>query len=569
MTTKFEDVAHQSFDYVIAGGGTAGLTLATPQEYADGIEMQWPRGKGLGGSSSINFFGFGKPPAEDINDFERLGNPGWNWEHLNSAMHKLEGFVRPSEEMLARTQSRVGLWQLGTEGPLKITFPPVINAVDGITLFNLGIPPAPNPASSSCKGAYLGPNTHDPRTYTRSYATTAFYLPNKDRPNLHVLTFAHVVRVVTEPTASGDLVATGVEFLHDGKTYVANANKEVILSAGALKSPQILELSGIGDPKVLDKINVPVKVNLPGVGSNVQDHALIPVGYELKDNAAFETFDLLSDPAVAEEHLQLHNTLQGLHTQGVVGYAFCSLDMVTDKAEKMYIATKETITKRLPSCSPGLQDQYKVELDRLRFGRPVVEILTFPGNISKPNPPTPGKKHISLHAGNHHCLSRGTIHCTTNDPLQDPEFDPHYFEEDIGTLIRNCGPYIMSEKRKKPDLQILVEAVHFIRKAVATSPLKEIVAREVNPGPLAEPGNEEQMRTWIRRNFYSPWHTSSSCSMLPREKGGVVDPSLKVYGTTNLRVVDLSIIPIHIAAHTQAIVYGIAARAADIITEAA
>ncbi|TCD71197.1 hypothetical protein EIP91_012147 [Steccherinum ochraceum] len=597
MTAKIESVANKPFDYVIAGGGTAGLTLAVklsedphtsvlvleaggeniddpiimrpgyygvhfgqdlyawphktiPQKYADGLEMAWARGKGLGGSSSINFFNYDKPPAEDVNDFERLGNPGWNWEHFNSALRSFEGFVRPSNEMLESTQIRPGLWQLGTDGPVKTAFPPVINVIEGIiheTMFNLGIPAAPNPLGGDCKGFYLAPLTHDARTCTRSYATTAFYLPNKHRSNLHVLTFAHVVRVITEPTASGDLIATGVEFLYNGQPYVANANKEVIVSAGTLKSPQILELSGIGDPQVLNKISVPVKVALPGVGANVQDHLLISMGFELKDNPALETFDMLSDPAVAEEHLKLHKSLRGLHTQGVIGYAFCSLEMITDKAEEMYQEARRKIMKKLPSCSPGLQDQYKLELDRLRHGRPGIELLTFTGNISRPNPPTPGKKHISLHAGNYHCISRGTIHCTTADPLQDPEFDPHYFEEDV-------------------DLQILIEGAHYVRKVAATSPLKDIIARELNPGPSVELHNNEQMRSWIKKYCYSPWHTSSSCSMLPREKNGVVDSNLKVYGTTNVRVVDLSIIPVHVSAHTQSVVYGIAARAAEIIT---
>lgn len=138
----------------------------------------------------------------------------------------------------------------------------------------------------------------------------AFYLPNKDRPNFVVLLYAHVARVVLDPSADGSqYTATGVEFLHEGKQHTVHAKKEVIISAGrvppdrtichsliidldrTMKSPQILELSGVGNPEILNRINVPTKINLPGVGENVQDHVL--AGASFGDNYIAYAFRLL------------------------------------------------------------------------------------------------------------------------------------------------------------------------------------------------------------------------------------------------------------------------------------
>lgn len=210
---------------------------------------------------------------------------------------------------------------------------------------------------------FLAPNTYDPASHTRSYATTvsevtsrfynslhygvqAFYTPNKGRENLAVLVDAAVDYVRTERTKSGKLSAVGVEFEHGGKKCTVNARKEVILSAGSafivykrdecrqlmivltscrsLKSPQILELSGIGSKEVLEKAGVPLKLELPGVGENSQEHTFIGVSFgeqqchlfysvpdatnhviELRDDVDFDTVDLLRDPVFAAQHLEL------------------------------------------------------------------------------------------------------------------------------------------------------------------------------------------------------------------------------------------------------------------------
>jgi len=143
-----------------------------------------------------------------------------------------------------------------------------------------------------------------------------------------------------------------------------------------------------------------------------------------------------------------------------------------------------------------------------------------------------------------HPFSRGTIHVASADPGLPPACDPHYLENDF-------------------DIQLLVEGLKFIRRLKEVEPFKSMIVTEVDPGNNVQ--TEEDFRTYIIRELGTVFHTAGACSMLPREKGGVVDPTLKVYGTANVRVVDLSIVPLHFASHPQASVYGIAEQAADII----
>ncbi|EMD40394.1 hypothetical protein CERSUDRAFT_91114 [Gelatoporia subvermispora B] len=591
MLASVAEVADKSFDYVICGGGTAGLTVAARLSEDPNVSVlvleagvanlndpellrpcsygvhfgqpgyvwshnthncgdrayPWHRGKGLGGSSSINFMGWGKPSAREMDDIERLGNPGWNWVNYHHYLSRAEGFVPPTKKIQEQFGFDVGDWQLGTNGPVKVSFPTTMGkeymAIHQ-TFINAGIPLAKHPLDGDTYGAMFGPNNYDPSTNTRSYATTAYFIPNKNRPNLTVLVEATVKRIITHLVDNGQYTATGVEFLHSGKTYIASANKEVIVSAGALKSPQILELSGFGKREVLEKIRIPARVDLPGVGENVQEHILVLMNFELRDGIDFNTTDELEDPLVAARHQDLHASGLGWHTTGIVNYAFLPLKAVSAKADVIIASFKDKLLKNADNYPPGLFEQYKIQLDRLETEVPGLEIIGNVGTAGGINPPEPGKRYVTCNAAFNTTFSRGTIHAVSDSAEQDPEFDPHYFEEEI-------------------DMEILTEFVNYVRNLAHVSPFKEIVARERNPGPDVR--TDEELRESILDNLKTVWHTAGSCSMLPRDKGGVVDSHLKVYGTNNLRVVDLSILPLHVSAHTQATVYAIAEQAADII----
>ncbi|KAI0072989.1 alcohol oxidase [Panus rudis PR-1116 ss-1] len=539
MSAAIENVAGRAFDYIVVGGGTAGLTVAaglskdpknsvlvleageanlndpnllrpasygshfgnksyawdhttTKQKHLNNAQRPWFRGKGLGGSSGINFLCWTKPPAEEIDDIEKLGNPGWNWKAIQGALDKVEGFVPPSEEFQKRNLLNFDNWNVGRDGPLTLGYPGKIDKAEiqiQQTFLNAGIPVAPNPVSGNPKGAFFTPNTYNPQTHTRSYATTAFYLPNQDRQNLSVLVTAHVNKVLTEKKDDGKVIVTGVEFQYGGKVHTVNVNKEVILSAGALKTPQVLELSGFGRKDVLQKIGVPLVKELPGVGSNVQEHIFTGVSWELKDDVEFDTLDLLRDPTVAAQHLELHNAGSGIFTIGIVGFAFTSLDQISPKASELIKKAKEQITKKMETVSPALRDQWKIQLERLDRGAPGNEFVSFPGLNSFPNPPEPGKRYATILCCTNHFFSRGTIHSVSSDPNEEPEFDPHYFEEDI-------------------DLDTFVEQIKFARNLANISPLKDMIVKEVNPGP--EIKSDAEIGEWAKSHFSTTWRKLQS-----------------------------------------------------------
>ncbi|KAI0776222.1 alcohol oxidase [Trametes elegans] len=593
MAATINDVKDNSFDYIIIGGGTAGLPIAarlsedpknsvlvleageanlddmailrpasyashfgnpaydwghqtTKQKLTGDTAHGWNRGKGLGGSSAINFLCWTKPAAEEIDDFERLGNPGWNWKNYEKYIQRAEGFVPPPTEVQESLGMRLDTWEMGKDGPLTIAFPGTIDKAERQvrqTLLNAGLPVAPRSMNGQTAGVYHAPCTYDPVSHTRSYATTAYYLPNKDRPNLKVLVSAYVNRIVPASNKDSEFTAEAVEFVHQGQVYNVHANKEVILSAGTLKSPQILELSGIGNPSILRKLGVPVKVDLPGVGKNVQEHTLAAISFELRDDVPFATLDILSDPEVFKEHLELHKTGSGAFTTGITGFAFATLPQISPRAEEIIKATEEKILKNANNYPPGLLEQYKISLDRLRNGAGC-EFIIFHGLNSRPLPAEKGKRYISFYVAMNHTFSRGTIHTVSKDAAVDPEYDPHYFEEEV-------------------DLQVWIEMIKFAKNLANISPLKDMIAKELNPGPKIN--TDEEIAAWLKQTMLTTWHTAGACSMLPKANGGVVDPSLKVYGTNNVRVADLSVVPLHFGAHPQAVVYGIAEQAADII----
>ncbi|ESK92577.1 gmc oxidoreductase [Moniliophthora roreri MCA 2997] len=416
------------------------------------------------------------------------------------------------------------------------------------TFLKMGVPRSLAPCHGDPTGLYVALNTVDPETHTRTYAASAYFEPIATRSNLLVLTTAYVHRIMTENDGSGEIRATGVEFSYGGEpaVHVARTNREVIVSAGALKSPQILELSGIGRPDVLSKIGVPVKVALDGVGENVQEHQYIGVTYEVKAGASTETYDLLRDEKEAAKQLELYAKAEGIYMSGITNFVFMSLHDYTSKADAMYEAEKARVIEgiRNNKYPPGLAEQYEIQLERLRNKRTGPEMAVVPGFLSAPKPPEPGKQYLTIVAAVNHNFSRGTIHTASSDPLADPEMDPHYFEHDI-------------------DRQTFVALIQYIRRVTQTAPLSDFLGVELNPGPECD--TDEKLAAWIPQGSGSTYHTAGSLSMLPREKNGVVDTSLKVYGTKNIRVVDLSIVPLHFAAHSQATVYAIAEQAADII----
>ncbi|KAF8263859.1 GMC oxidoreductase [Lactarius quietus] len=496
--------------------------MTVPQKYSNDNAFYWPRGKGLGGSSSINFYVFTHPPASDINAIEMLGNPGWNWETYLRYSKKSERFTPPEAEA---EHLHYDPAHHGTDGPIATCYPPLRTGWDNLyqdALGNLGLPPAKDAGNA----AWMATCSVNPKTNRRSYAVE--YLEQAGaRKNLHVVVLSPVTRVLfkDEKSPTGNVVAEG--------KYTARAKRE------------ILEFSGVGNPEILANIGVKVKIDLPSVGENVQEHIFCALSWELKDPEKYNTLDSIADEAVLEEQLRLYAEQKGLFLLSILGMGTGSLARLSPDGASLTAAHEARIRATLAeNLRPGIAEQYQQQLDKLRANAASLELASMPTFVSRPNPPEPGKKYFTVASVFNHPWSRGTIHATSPDPLAPPALDPHYYENEF-------------------DLQNMVELVKVARRLGKTSPLADIIAREHNPG--LEVQTDEELVAWVKQFTGSIAHTSGTCSMLPRDKGGVVDPCLKVYGTGNLRVVDLSVLPLHIGAATQVFVYALAEQASDII----
>ncbi|KAG6909077.1 hypothetical protein DXG01_002058 [Tephrocybe rancida] len=522
ITQDIADASGKTYDFVIIGGGTAGLTLAarlsedlsltvavleagnnTIDDALTAIPARY------GGTSSTNFLAWSLPPAVDIDAFERLGNPGWNWDEFFRYSKKIEKFQATVEQPSSSEDRGI------TSGAVCITLPPHAHPLDAIlqaTFVNRGVKALDDPYKGDVNGTWVASSTIDPKTWTRSSAATAYLVPAQDRPNLTVFTQAFVSRIIfADGHCIEGLTATGVEFVRCGSKHILNARREVILSAGTIINPQILELSGIGRRDVLSRISVEVKLELPGVGENLQEHNVAIVTYELDPAANHQAFDLLQHPEDVNGSAQIKTSIAGGLRTRLSSYTYIPLvEVKTPDADDLLAKIEKEIGeyKNTSGIVPGLQEQLDIQLDILR------------SNAS-------------------------------------PDFEFAAIRTQGATTLRTALTLTHDISKKTPhppDLELLVQGVKYIRSVAETEPLKSaLVGGDLKPGPQGM--SNEAIREYVKNTHITAGHALGTCSMLPRDRQGVVDPHLKVYGTKNLRVVDLSIIPLQIAAHTQAAAY--------------
>ncbi|KAK2467415.1 hypothetical protein APHAL10511_000650 [Amanita phalloides] len=580
-----------AFDYVIVGGGTAGLVVAarlsenpnfsvciieagkdqstnvdtmipgfamknlgnpeidwsfstSPQPQLNGRQIMINRGKGLGGSSILNIMGISRGNAKEYDALESLGSPGWNWQSLLKYFKKSETFTASSEEL-----SNVCITPdpnvHGTEGPLQVTVPRWVSETASPFRSTLessfGVQCNPDGVSGENAGIQGAYQSIHPTEVIRSSSASAYYQPNKGRSNLHVITGAHVTRVLFDnETREDNLVAIGAQYIKDGDTYTVSAKKEVIICGGTIQTPQILELSGIGNKEILEANGVTCLHDLPGVGQNLQDHFWVPYTREMDEKIdSFEV--LLADPARAGQEWMLYQESKLGMLSSFVTASFAYVPVST-------FADEEGYAKSVESLTPGGRAEFKTiqkQKEWIKSNVPHLEFAPFPGCLPAPGTaPKPGKHYYSFFVCLLHPFSRGSVHIGSSNPSASPVIDHRALDNEI-------------------DMDMMVDAVKFVRRVGETGPMRAIGRREMLPG--AEVQTDEQIKEWIRNSVQTMYHPIGTASMLPREDGGVVDSTLKVYGTANLRVVDASIVPIHISAHTQATVYAIAEKAADII----
>lgn len=510
--------------------------VSVPQEHVKNRTIIQSRGKVLGGSSAINLMSHDRAAAVEYDDWEALGNEGWNWETLLDAMIRAENFTGINSE-------HYGSRGVGDSGPVKSVINRHIPSHQEYwlpTMNNLGVWTNLESLGGDVNGVMYQPSSIDPDKWVRSYSANA-YLPIAG-PNLEVWTETRVAKIDFSEGPNG-YRATGVK-LSNG-TIVA-ARREVILSAGSIHTPGLLELSGIGKADVLANAGIKQIINLPGVGENLQDHVRVQSSYQLRDDIT--SFDILRfNQTYAAEQLALYHAGEpGLYDYTGSAYSFTNWEQTAgaNVSSRLVELGEQAVAK---DGSPASRTKLKWLTDP---DVPQLEVIFSDGYTGvKGYPPVGselyGESFFTLICGLMHPLSRGSVHIASDDIDDAPRINPNYLAHEH-------------------DVEALVQSIKFARKIAQTEPLRDLWVAEYEPG-LDAVQTDEEWREFVYNTALTIFHPVGTAAMLPKEDDGVVDSQLRVYGTENLRVVDASIMPVLISAHIATAVYGIGEIAADLI----
>ncbi|KAK2060373.1 GMC oxidoreductase [Colletotrichum caudatum] len=576
-----------SYDYIVVGAGASGLTVANRLSEdpdvtvlvieageldagedivkipglaggAIGTKYDWnttyvandalggrvvpiPQGKVVGGSTKLNRMVFDRGSKSDYDRWESLGASGWNWDTLLPYFKKNEKFTPPTPEITSEWGVEIDAAAHGKDGLMQVTYSPFFwpttkFMIDAVR--ELGIAVAKDQANGSPIGGYFCPHNQDPKTATRSSAREAYYDNFTGRQNLHLLTGRQVTKVVTAGLR-GCVKATGVEFAvsKDAQTQTIGATREVILAAGTLHTPQILQVSGIGDPALHATINVSTVVDLPAVGQNLHDHVLLTVVNTI--NTTLPVSSLLQSNATfaAEARAQYDSHQNGplsSPTGDFIAFLPLSTYSKTGQAIGSQAAAQDGTVFLPPGAPPevvdGYRAQHKVLNERLLANdSALLEVIWADG---------------AFVLGLQHPYSRGSLRAASSSTFDAPVADSAFLKNPL-------------------DVSLLVEGVKFTRILTGTESLKGLQPFEIVPGANAT--SDDAIADFVRQQSSTLYHPVGTCKLGPREEGGVVDTSLNVYGIKGLRVVDASIMPLLPASHTMTTVYSVAERAADII----
>ena len=537
------------------------LTFCASKEHLCGKKVGHSRGRVLGGSSAINVLALIYPSKSSIDAWSRLGNQGWDFDSLAPYYRKFHTFNRPSKqtaEALATDYIDEGV--SGTSGPIQSSFPEFHGPLGKAwpeTFKNLHFAMTTDPLSGQSTGGFSYLSSVDPKSWERSHAGSAYYAPVADRPNLHLLTDAYVEKVMIDQSESA-VVATGVQFTYNGRSEVRKARNEVLLCAGVFQSPQILELSGIGSPKLLQSHGIDVKVENPHVGENMQDHPMSGMCFEVVEG--LPTIDMIRDPSVIQGAIEAYQSARA----GPLTSAFhsiASLPVVEFLSGKGKEELTQLLDTHIPIHSSSQTDSQKAQHTILRsilespsHGSVVIGMgasqLHFPASLQKDiyaitDPANYACFLVSLA----HPFSRGSVHINSASPSAKPTIDPRYLSHPL-------------------DLEIFARHVRYIPTIAATEPLASLLKEGGKRLPEGmDISTLDAARDHVRRNLITNNHPCGTCAMLPREAHGVVDDRLKVYGVKRLRVVDASIFPMIPRGNIQSSVYAVAEKAADLIKE--
>lgn len=528
-----------SFDYVIIGAGSAGCVLANrlsadpqnrvllleaggkdnhpfihlpvgymktlnnprfnwnfesePEDNVDGRQLPIWRGKALGGSSSVNGMVYVRGQARDYDGWAQMGNFGWSWSDVLPYFVKSENREGATPEMNWR----------GRGGPLNVadvadTFPLLDRLLEGAE--SRGYERNPDYNSGDQEGfSYYQVTQKNGRRWSTAQA---FLKPVRSRPNLTVATHAFTTGILLNGGR-----AVGVAYEQNGVPKRVKAGREVILSAGAVQSPQILELSGIGNPDLLKDHGIDVHHAVPGVGENYRDHYLIRMVWRVKNAQT------------------LNEKTRGLAFIGeTLKYAFTRRGVLTLPAGVLsgFVRTRPELD------GPDLQ----IRATHASFKDVRRRILDdLPGLTVAPNQSRPE--------------SRGSIHIKSADPKAAPAIRPNFLSDPL-------------------DQRTLVDGMRICRDIVNTKAMRHYIDQELEP--CAEAESDDELLAVARANGSTVFHPIGTCRM-GQDPMAVVDERLRVRGINGLRVVDASIMPVLPSGNTNAPTIMIAEKASDMILQ--
>jgi choline dehydrogenase len=470
-----------------------------PESQLDNRTAFWPRGKVLGGSSSINAMVFVRGQPSDFDDWRDAGNPGWGWQDVLPYFRKLEDHAWGSSKYH------------GAGGPVHVHDPSAA-AHPLCTTFleaciEAGIPISRDFNGAETEGAGFWQVTI--RDGVRVSSASAYLRPALRRRNVALAMGTRATRVLFSGAA-----ATGVEYLHHGSPRTATARREVLLSAGAIGSPQLLELSGIGDPELLRRLEIPPVAALPRVGRGLQDHVCVSYFYRSK----VPTLNDQLAPFLGKARAALRYAL-----------------------------------RRDGPLSMSVNQAGAFVRSRPELGRPNLHIYFNPASYSTT---TSGRKRRLLNPDPfpgflmsfNTCrpTSRGSVHLRTPDPLSSPAITPNSLStpEDVADVYAGA---------------------RVLRRISAANPLAEVIESELTPGEGVH--SDAEVLQDFRRRAGSVFHPCGTCAMGPDAYSSVVDPRLRVHGVANLRVVDASTFPAVTSGNINAPTLMLAEKAADLILE--